>query len=262
MRKRSLSLIIAAVMAIAAIATSVAVAGTVAGNNGRSLSADMKISPKKLSKTTLTPASVNIVTKNTTSSSTGVPGPAVQAVMDFDKSGKYSNKGLPTCNEKKLVNKDDAEAAKVCKGALIGTGDVSAVLVSLFAGASTPETATAKLTAFNGVPKGGKPTVLLHAYATEPALVAYIFSGVVSNYNKEGYGSRFEVDFPSIFGGSGVLTEFNLKIDKKFTYKGKERSLISAKCPSSKKLKTRVAFNYSDGETITVPSTQSCKQTS
>ena len=89
--------------------------------------------------------------------------------------------------------------------------------------------------------------MLMHAYATDPAEFMHHFSGVVSAYNKQGFGSRFEIDFPSLFGGQASLTEFNLTLEKEFTYKGKKSSLVSAKCPSSKKLKSNIAFTYQDG---------------
>lgn len=213
--------------AVAAIATSVAVAGTVTGNDGSSLSADAKISPKKLSKTAPTPVALEVTTETTTSGPTGAINPVVKAVMDFDKNGTYFAKGLPTCNEKALLGKTSEQAEKICGKVHIGAGNVVA---TLFLG--RPTDTTAELTAFNGVPKGGKPTIVLHAYSVDPFPAGYAFSGVVSNYKKEGYGSRFEIEFPSIFGGDGAIREFNLEIDKKLTYKGKERSVVSAESPT------------------------------
>ncbi len=250
MRKRPLSIALSIALAVAAVAASVAVAGTTTGDAGDSLTAATKIKPKKLSKATPTPATLEIETKISTAS------PAVQAVMDFDKNGIYLAKGLPTCAEKKLEGKDRADAIKACKTAMIGTGSASAV-VSFFGQA--PQEVKATLTVFNGAPQGGKPTVLVQAYMTAPTANAFLFSGVVSKRKKEGFGTRLEIDFPELFGGSGAVSEFNIKIQKTFTYKGKKRSLVSAKCPTGKKLKARIAVAYQDGETLAVPVTQSCK---
>lgn len=249
MRKGSLSMAAPFALAIALIATSVAVAG-MAGGNGNSLSADAKIKPTTLSKRTPTPASLEIATKASTDN------PAVRAVMDFDKNGEYFTRGLPTCNENKLKGKDRDMAVKECKKAMIGSGSASA-LISFFGQA--PQQTKAALTIFNGTPKGGKPTVVLHAYAKTPVENAYVFSGVVSRYRKQGFGTRFDIEFPKLFGGNGAIGAFNIKLAKKFRFKGKKRSLVSAKCPGSKKLKSRIAFTYQDGETLTVPSTKTCK---
>ena len=48
-------------------------------------------------------------------------------MIDFDKNGTYFNKGLPTCDEKKVSGKEPAVAKKVCETALIGTGRAAAV---------------------------------------------------------------------------------------------------------------------------------------
>ncbi len=250
MRKRPLSIAFSIALAVAAVAASVAVAGTTTGG-GDSLTATAKIGPKKLSKTALTPATLEIKTKVSTTS------PAAQAVMDFDKYGTYFAKGLPTCAERKLAGKSGPDAIKACKKAMIGTGSASAV-ASFFG--QSPIDVKATLTVFNGPPQGGKPTVFVHAYIKEPVENAFIFSGVVSKRKKEGFGTRLEIDFPELFGGNGAVSEFNVKIHKTFTYKGKRRSLVSAKCPRSKKLKARIAVAYKDGEMLTVPVTQSCAQ--
>ncbi len=256
MRKRSISITGMIAVTVAAIATSVAVAGTVTGNDGMSLSAGVKVSPNKLSKRAPTPAAIKIATKTTTNDSTGALNPVVKAVMDFDKSGTYFTKGLPTCKEKAVEAKSPGAAKKNCGKARIGGGQLTA-MVSFF-GQPSQQT-SAELTVFNGVPKGGKPTVVVYAYAKNPVPLGYVISGVVSKYRKAGYGTRFEIDFPSLFGGSGAVQTFNLKIDKKFIRKRKKHSVVSAKCPHNKKLKSRIAFTYRNGETITVPSTQSCK---
>ena len=51
-----------------------------------------------------------------------------------------------------------------------------------------------------------------------------------------------------------------MTIIKKYRFKGKIRSYVSAKCPKSKKLKARATFIYLDGEALTAVSKQSCKQ--
>jgi hypothetical protein len=257
MRRRPTLIAASAMALIVAVAASVAVAGPpVTGNDGNSQSIDVKIGPKTLSKTQLTPATLEVTTKVTTSNPTGVPVPATRVVVDFDKNATLFTKGLPTCASSQLQSVSTEVAVQNCKKAIIGHGKASALLpvgTKVFPVAQT-------VTAFNGVPKGGKPTVLLHSYGTTPIQTTLVLNGVVSNYNKQGYGPRLDVEVPLIAGGAGALTDFNVKIDKKFKFKGKKRSFISAKCPNSKKLKARGAFTFKDGETITAFSTQSCKQ--
>jgi hypothetical protein len=55
---------------------------------------------------------------------------------------------------------------------------------------------------------------------------------------------------PPIAGGTGVITDFKVKIQRSWTYGGKKMSFVSARCPAVKKLKYRGAFTFQDGTTI------------
>jgi hypothetical protein len=257
MRKRST--LIAGIFAAAAVAipVSVAIAGpTVTGSDGNTQSMEVVVSPKKLPKKTFAPATLKVTVNTGTTSPSGIPSPAVHDVIDFDKSATLFTKGLPTCNSSLLQSASTEVAEQKCGKAKIGSG-TSTTLLPL-GGTGTPE--VTKVTAFNGVPQGGKPVVLLHAYGTSPVQTTLVLVGVVSNLNKEGYGPRLDVTVPPIAGGAGAITFFQVTINKKWNYKGKQVSFISSKCPASKKLKSRGAFTFKDGVTLTALSTQSCTE--
>lgn len=255
MRKRPTLIVGLAAVLAASICASVALAGTVVGGkDGNTQSIESVIAPKKLSKTAFTPVSLNVTTATaTTTAANGVPSPAVHVVLDFDKNAKLFTKGVPTCDPSQLQSTSTEVAETVCGKAKIGSGKGSALLPLGTQVVPAPVT----VTAFNGVPQGGKPVILLHTYGTTPLQTTLVLNGTVSNLNKEGYGPRLDLEVPLLAGGTGALTDFQVKIDKKFTYKGKKQSYVSAKC-TSKKLKARAAFTYKDGETITAFATQSC----
>lgn len=256
MRRRPFLIALSVVLAAALAATAAWAGPTVSAPDGNTQSIDTQIRPKKLSKTKFTPGTLEVTTLTTsTTDATGVPVPAIHATIDFDRNARLYTKGLPTCDSGKLQNQSTEAAESACGNAKIGTGHA---LAYLKAGKTyeVPQT----VTAFNGVPKGGKPTILLHTYGTTPLQVSLVLEGTVSNYNKEGYGPRLDLDVPLIAGGTGALKEFNVKIDKTWRYKGEKRTFISAKCTGSKKLKSRGTFTYRDGEALTALSKQSCKQ--
>ena len=107
---------------------------------------------------------------------------------------------------------------EACKKAKIGGGTATVLLPS--SKGVTPESLT--VTAYNGKPQGKKPVVLLQAYGQSPVQVTQVLTGVVTKYNKEGYGPRLTVSIPLIAGGGGALTEFHATIFKKYSYKGKK----------------------------------------
>jgi hypothetical protein len=253
MRKRFTLVACLAATVAAAIPVSAAIAGeTVSGSDGNTQSIEAVVTPKALYKKTAKPATLNVevVTGSTTAAA---PSPAVHDVIDFDQNLSLATKGLATCTAAQLQNTSTEVAEKVCGKAKIGSG--TAITLLPLGNLYTEPTV---VTAFNGAPQGGKPVVFLHAYGTSPVQTTLVLTGVVSNYNKEGYGPRLDVTIPPIGGGSGAITDFKVKINKTWTYKGKKMSFVNAKCPASKKLKYRGAFTYKDGVTINASSTQSC----
>jgi hypothetical protein len=252
MRKRFI--LIASLVALVAIAipVSAALAGeTVTGPDNNTQSIEASVTPKVLYKKTAKLASLFVDVK--TGATSGIPSPAVHDLIDFDQNLSLATKGLPTCSASQLQNTSTEAAERACGDAKIGTGSATTLLPL-----GTLYTEPTKVTAFNGVPQGGKPVVLLHAYGTSPLQTTLVLVGTVSSYGKEGYGPRLDVTVPPIAGGVGVITDFNVKIQKSWTYKGKKMSFVSAKCPASKKLKYRGAFTYADGTTITATHTQAC----
>ncbi len=260
MRKR-LTLAVAMAVAVAIVLATVAGAAqspTLQGPNGNTQSIGMTITPQKLSKKVAEPVTLNVNTATTStnpSANNGAPIPATEAILDFSKGVQIFSKGYPTCDAGVLQNTSTEKALEECKKAKIGGGVGTADLVvgtKIFPVATT-------ITAFNGIPVGGKPVILLHTYSQVPIQTTLVLVGVVSNYNKEGFGPRLDVTIPLIAGGQGAVTGFQVKIFKKFRYKGQLRSYVSSSC-LSKKLKIRGKFVFKDGESLTPTVTQKCTQ--
>jgi hypothetical protein len=249
MRKR-LTLAVAMAVAVAAIATSYALAvqsKTLQGPDGNTQSIAVNITPQKRSATKPNPVTLDVTTATgNATTANGVPIPAVQAIVDFPKGLSIFSKGYPTCDAGVLQNTSTEAALEACKKAKIGSGTGTADLVV----GSKVFPVTTTITAFNGVPQGGKPVVLLHTYSQSPVQTTLVLVGVVTNYNKQGFGARLDVTIPLIAGGQGAITGFHVKIFKTFSFKGKKRSYVSATCPT-KTWKARGQFVFKDGESLT-----------
>jgi hypothetical protein len=256
MHKRFILIASLAAIVVIAIPVSAALAGeTVNGPDGNTQSIEAGVTPKGLYPKTASPATLSVEVKTgTATAANGVPSPAVHDVIDFDKNLSLTTEGLPTCTSSQLQNTSTEVAEQTCGKAKIGSGSA----ITLLPTGSQVFTEPAVVTAFNGVPQGGKPVVLLHAYGTNPLQTTLVLVGTVTNYGKEGYGPRLDVIVPPIGGGSGAITDFKVKIQKSWSYKGKKMSFINAKCPGSRKLKYRGAFTYADGTTIDATHTQAC----
>lgn len=249
MRKR-LTFAVAMALAVATAAAGYAIAyqsPTLTGADGNTQSIAVSLTPNKRPKSK--PMPVTLQVKTATSSTThanGVPSPATRAIIDFPKGLSIFTKGYPTCDASKLQNTSTEAAEEACKKAKIGTGEGTADLV---VGTKVFPVKTA-IVAYNGVPQGGKPVVLLHNYSQSPVQTTLVLVGVVKKFNKEGFGARLDVSIPLIAGGQGAITSFGAKISKTFKYKGVKRGYVEASCPS-KKWKARGEFDFLDGEALT-----------
>ena len=174
----------------------------------------------------------------------GKPVALEQAVIDFDRDGRLSSGGLPTCPAERIAGSGTAEARRLCAGAIVGSGHIEA-LIDLGGAAVT---AAAPLTLFNGPPQDGDPTVIFHAQTTVPA--TQTFAIVVPIERRPGrFRYRATLDLPPIAGGLGAVTHVDVKVGRRFSAGGRRRSYVSAHC-SDGVLQTHGRFSFADGTII------------
>jgi hypothetical protein len=174
----------------------------------------------------------------------GKPTPLRQALIDFDRDGRISVAGLPTCAPESIAAASTEEARRICRGAIVGTGHVEA-LISL---ASGPVRSRSPLTIFNGPPQNGEPTAVLHTQTTAPATQTYAI--LVPIERRRGYFRyRARLEIPPIAGGLGAITHIDVKIGRRYRAGGKARSYVSARC-SDNILQTHGHFFFEDGTVI------------
>lgn len=174
----------------------------------------------------------------------GKPSPLRQALIDFDRDGRISVAGLPTCAPESIAAASVEEARRICRGAIVGRGHVEA-LVSLSSG-TVPTSSL--LTVFNGPPLNGEPTAILHAQFTVPATQTYAI--VVPIERRRGnFRYRARLEIPPLAGGLGAITHIDVKIGRRYRAGGKARSYVSARC-SDNILQTHGHFFFEDGTVI------------
>jgi hypothetical protein len=206
------------------------------------ITANGGLAPKALSKTKLTPvafsASGTVKTKDGTH-----PPAAKEVIVEGDKNVAVNTTGYPACKSGQLQAQDTAHAEKICKAALIGTGTTG---IEIEFPESKPIPVNSKLLVFNGGTHGGVTTFFIHAYITVPTPAAVVTTVKIKKVHHGRFGLEAVASIPKIAGGSGSVTSFSLKIDKKYTYKGKKMSVISAKCPDGK-FQANVISKFADG---------------
>lgn len=225
-RNLFVALALSAVLAVGVAAIASAASTTIRVGN-LILTFGGTVSPSKLPKGNLAPVTTNIFGKIKTSDGTH-PSAMREAVVDIDKDSKVDSTGLPVCKPGQLEARDTNAAKKVCGKTTVGSGLAHAEIE--FA-EQQPIIVTSPITVFNGGTKGGKTKLLIHTFITVPVPAAIVTEVTIS---KKGAGTHAVAKIPRIAGGSGSVLDFKFKLGRTYTYKGKKRSLLSAKCPDGK----------------------------
>jgi len=174
----------------------------------------------------------------------GEPPALRQMIIDFDRDGRLTVGGLPTCAPETIATVGVAEARSLCKGAIVGTGKLEA-LVALPSG---PVPTSSPLTLFNGPRQEGHPTVIIHAQTTVPATQTYAIVVPIEKRRGE-FRYRATVDIPPLAGGLGAITKISVKVGRRYTADGTRRSYVAARC-SDHILRSQGSFTFANGLVI------------
>lgn len=194
------------------------------------LQADGGVTPKALPRAKMAPVTVRVRGKISTSDNTH-PAAFREAQIDFDKNGTINTTGLPTCKGSELEARNTKDALKVCGDSEVGKGSGQ---IQISFPEQRPIPVTAPITVFNGGTKGGKTTLYIHTFITVPVPSAVVTTVTIKKVKKGRYGLSTVSKIPVIAGGSGSVLAFDINFGKKYGYKGKRMSYISAKCTDGK----------------------------
>lgn len=168
-----------------------------------------------------------------------------KAIVDFDADGRLGTRGLPSCAPDQIANATVEEARQICANAIVGRGRIEAV-ISLSSG---PLESGSPLTIFNGPRQpNGMPTAVLHAHITSPGTQTFAILVPIERIRGE-FRYRVTLELPPIAAGLGSLSLIEVEVGRRFSFEGKRRSYISARCRDSI-LRTRGWFAFEDGTVI------------
>jgi|SRR5689334_18964395 len=251
MRKRLIS-ITALAAAVAVVVAGIATADkpTIVQVGNLKLTLNGGFSPKALPKKGK-PAPITLNVSGQIQTTDGTHPPALkEVVVETDKNGSIDLKGLPTCSASKLQATTTAAAEKNCPKAIIGKGITD---VEVEFPEQRPFVANSKLLAFNGGVKGGKTTILIHAFLTSPVSAAVITTVTITKIHNGRFGTKSVALVPKIAGGSGSVTKFALTFNRAFG----NTPYLFAKCTDGK-LEAKATSVFSDGRKLTGSFVRAC----
>jgi len=218
------------------------------------VSDDGGISPTKLPRHGKAPVTARLLAG--VESRDGSHPPALQSVrIDVDKTIAIDAVGLPTCRKAQLEASSSATARRACADAIVGSGEAE---VEVAFPEQAPFRSTGPLILFNAGVHGGTTTVLLHAYVNVPAPTAIVTKATIARIHQGPYGLRIEARVPRIAGGSGSVTRFELKVGRRYTYKGRKKSFLEAGCPTGT-WRVKGHPEFADGTELSLSHLFSCR---
>ncbi|HEY3435665.1 MAG TPA: hypothetical protein VGK41_08430 [Solirubrobacterales bacterium] len=189
---------------------------------------DGGISPTKLPRHAKAPVTARLEAEISTRD--GSHPPAFKSMdLKVEKNISIDPVGLPTCRAAQLQATSSAAAKRACGEAIVGSGKAE---VEVAFPEQAPFRSTGPLVLFNGGRKGPTTTLFLHAYVNVPAPTAIVVPATVTRINEGRFGLRIQATVPRIAGGSGSVTEFELEVGRRYTYKGEKKSFLTASCPN------------------------------
>jgi hypothetical protein len=186
--------------------------------------------------------------------------PRVKRVeLDLPGQGVLDTDGLPTCPVRRLRNATTQAALAACRDALVGHGSLDAQ-VSI--PNQDPFAVHARILAFNGT-VAGRRAVIFHAFAERPPTVVVL--PFLLRLEKAGLRTRLVADLPAELGPWPHFAHFEVDLFRRFTYRGRERSYLSASCPIPSNFTAgffsfaKASFTLAEGRRVGTSITRSCR---
>ncbi len=208
-----------------------ALAGSAAAEKQQSgnllVSFDGGISPKSLPRKGTAAVSVTVDSDFAARDGSDPPPQLRQIAIGINKGGKIFDRGLPTCQVRRIQPSTIAAAKRICGGAIVGHGHVQ-VRVNL--ANQLPFTFKGPMLVFNAKRSGGKRRLLAQVYGTRPPSAFVLTFKIVRKGGT--FGTVIRTTLPQAARKWAYVTHFEMKLRRTYTYRGRRRSFISAGCPA------------------------------
>lgn len=218
-----------------------------------------ELAPKTLPRSGTAPVAVKVGGRVSTTD--GAEPPQLRRlVIEINRNGRIDGTGLPICRAEAIHTASNRRALAVCGAALVGTGRFSGT-ISLPGAAPYPF--EGKLLLFNGR-EHGHPVLLGHIYSPHPFATSLVIAFQILPRRHGTYGTVLSANLRKALGAKKNLTEIEMTISRRYSYRGRRRSYVSAGCPAPKGFGSvpyplaRTSFGFAGGATLTAVLNRTC----
>ncbi len=251
------ALFLGAVSAVALFG--VARADVIGGGNVR-VAFRASINPKMLPRSVRGPVALHVSTVVTTIEGRR-PEALRRVTVEVNRHAVATTRGLPVCPWRRLASVTSSRALVVCGDSLIGTGHFSS---HIDIPEQAPFPAEGRMLAFKSE-KGGRPAIAVHVFGRNPVATSEVLPMTFKRRGDGNFGPIVSVEMPDIGNEWGYVTGFDLTLKRRYTYRGRRMSVISASCPAPPGLDVvpfkaaRGVFELGDGSRLTRVVGGTCK---
>lgn len=249
---------------LALLMTALAAAGVAHGELAQSgqlrIRFDGGISPRTLPRDRLAPVTARV--EGSIGMADGSRPPQLRRLsIAINRSGRLSSFGLPTCDNAELEQTSSEAALSLCGDALVGHGHFASIVH--FPGAG-PIPTEGRALAFNSR-RRGRPAMLLHIHGTNPIQFTFIVPFTIARQKRGDFGTVLSAQIPKLASDFGYVTEIKLTIGRRYRYRGRPRSFLSASCAAPSGFPgaifdlARGSFTFASGQRLTTTLVRDCK---
>lgn len=247
-------------LALAALCGATIAGAEIAQKGELRVKVSSELAPKALPREGTAPISASFSGRiSTTDQST--PPQLQQMRIELNRHGRLDYTGLPVCRPEQIQPASTGRALAACRRSLVGDGTFWANIV--LAG-QEPYPSQGRLLVFYGE-RNGRPRLLGQIYAARPFATSFVIPFEIEKIKRGPYGTALTASLPAALGGWGYVTAIEMKLSRRYSYGGEERSFISAGCPAPKGFPgaifplARTSFRFAGGQEIGTEMTRSCK---
>jgi DNA-binding beta-propeller fold protein YncE len=219
-----------------------------------------RLAPKRLPRKGTAPIAVTVGGQISTTDESRPPQ-LKELRIEINRHGRLDYTGLPTCPYERIQPASTARALSACRSALVGEGSFEAEIT--LAG-QAPYPTSGRLLVFNGLSRG-KPVLFGQIYAPRPFATSFVIVFAIRKLRGGTYGTELAAHLPRAMGSWGNLTAIEMRLSRRYTYRGKRRSYLSAGCPAPEGFGrvvfplARASFGFAGGTTLSSTLQRSCR---
>lgn len=228
------------------------------GNLRISLAAELQ--PNRLPRRGGAPVAVSIDSRLATTDRSEPP--SLRSLrIEINRHGRLDTNGLPECKIAQIQPATTARALASCRAALVGRGSFS---LDVLLGSQEAYPTTGRLLLFNGRWQS-RPALLGQFFAAHPFANSFVIPFRVEQLGRGRYGIALSARFPPAFINWGHVTALQMRLSRRFRYRGARHSFLSAGCPAPAGFDlvsfplARVSFDFNDGARLSSTVTRRCR---